>query len=72
MTTATSTSKPSHTVYFVRKVEGRDKAFWDKIGAAWPQKDGKGFSVRLHLLPFNVADGDIIIRVNEDKPGDQE
>lgn len=72
MTTATSTSKPSHLVYFVRKIEGREKGFWDKIGVAWPQKDGKGFSLELHLLPFNTAEGDIVIRVNEEKLSDQE
>ena len=24
-----------------------DKGFWTEIGAAWPHRDGKGYSVRL-------------------------
>ncbi len=36
-----------------------DKAFWNRIGAAWPHKDGKGFAV--------ILDGDIVIRERKEK-----
>ena len=45
---------PTHTVYTVR--EGRnegDKGFFTRIGAAWPIKDGTGFSLQLDALPVN-------------------
>ncbi len=58
MTTETN-HRPTHYVYAVRKGSG-DKAFWTRIGAAWANKDGEGFSVKLDLLPLNGAD--IVIR----------
>jgi hypothetical protein len=68
MSTETSTSrKPTHRVFAVVQREGR-KNHWNEIGAAWAQKDGKGFSIRLNYLPLNGAD--IVIRVAEDKQGD--
>ena len=52
----TSTNKPSHGVYIVEG-EG-DKAFWTKIGAAWPQSD-EGFSIQLTALPIT---GRLVVR----------
>ncbi len=44
MTEQTSTaSKPSHRLYVITG-EGKS-AKWTEIGAAWPNKDGKGFSI---------------------------
>ncbi len=53
-------NRPTHEVYLVRdgKTED-DKAFWNRIGAAWPHKDGKGFAV--------ILDGDIVIRERKEK-----
>ncbi len=52
---------PSHELYLVRDgVKQDDKRFWNRIGAAWPHKDGKGFNV--------VLDGDLVLR--ERKPKD--
>ena len=56
---------PTHTVYTVR--DGRnegDKGFFTRIGAAWPIKDDKGFSVALDALPVN---GRIVILPKKEK-----
>ena len=53
------TNQPTHRVYAVRK-SGRDARFWAEIGAAWAIKDGKGFSLKLNLLP--VGEADIVVR----------
>jgi hypothetical protein len=59
-----SANAPSHHVYQVRDREGQ-KGIWTRIGAAWPQKDGKGFNVQLDAVPL---DGRITLRVPmEDK-----
>lgn len=52
-----TSKQPSHGVYVVEG-EG-EKAFWTKIGAAWPTSDGKGFSLKLTCLPLN---GRLVIR----------
>ena len=60
--TETTGKKPSHEVFAVE--EGASgKGFWTKIGAAWPHEDGKGFSVKLGLIP--VAGQSIQIRLIE-------
>jgi len=43
---------------FVVEGEG-DKAFWTRVGAAWPHDDGKGFNIQLSCLPVN---GRLVIR----------
>jgi hypothetical protein len=49
--------KPAFDVFVV---EGeRESAFWTKIGAAWPTRDGKGYAIRLAALPL---DGRLILR----------
>ena len=63
-------NQPTHHVYFVKDQEGEDKkGIWTKIGAAWPHRDGKGFSVELELIP--VASGDalsITLRERQERP----
>jgi hypothetical protein len=53
------TNQPTHRVYAVRKT-GQDTNYWAEIGAAWANKDGKGFSLKLNLLP--VGEADIVVR----------
>ncbi|HEY4309171.1 MAG TPA: hypothetical protein VGN12_06935 [Pirellulales bacterium] len=56
---------PSHIAYHVREVEGREKAFWTRIGSAWAHADGKGFNVQLEgLIPL---DGRLTLRVASEK-----
>ena len=54
--------KPTHRAYAVRKT-GAESSHWTEIGALWPHKDGKGFNLKLDLLPLNGAD--ISIRLIE-------
>ena len=52
---------PSHIAYSVN--EGKDeKNHWQKIGAAWPTKDG-GLSLKLNAIPI---DGQIALRSREE------
>jgi uncharacterized protein (UPF0248 family) len=55
----TESKRPTHRVYAVRKTGG-DASYWAEIGAAWANKDGKGFNLKLNLMP--VSDADIVIR----------
>ena len=48
---------PSYIIYH-GKATGKDKAgkkIWTRIGAAWPNKSGTGFSLTLEYQP--LADG---------------
>ena len=47
----TTKQKPSLIAYAVSG-DG-DKAFWTRIGTAWPHKSGEGFSI--DLIAFPVA-----------------
>ena len=47
----TTKSKPSLIAYAVSG-EG-EKAFWTRIGTAWPHKSGEGFSIDLSAYPVN-------------------
>jgi len=51
-------NQPTHRIYAVSK-RGR-KSYWQNIGAAWPNKDGKGFNLALDYLPLNGAE--LVIR----------
>lgn len=53
--TSTTSRKPTHRIYAVSKRNG-DANAWTEIGAAWPHKDGKGFSLKLDYLPLNGAE----------------
>jgi hypothetical protein len=62
MTTESTTTRPTHRVYAVAKKDGAEKGHWTEIGAAWPHGDGKGFNIKLNLVP--LAPGlQIVLRV---------
>ncbi len=65
MSTTENSKRPSHYLYAVTKRGDTDKGTWTRIGAAWPNSDGKGFSVRLDLMPINGAD--IVMREPKDE-----
>ena len=50
-------NRPSHKAYVIEG-EG-EKAFWTRVGSAWPNADGKGFNITLSALPVN---GRIVLR----------
>ena len=65
MTTNTQTTgaKPSHRLFLVT---GSGKsASWREIGAAWPNKDGNGFSLTCDAIPVR---GRIVMRAITEKP----
>jgi len=45
---------PSHRVYAVSP-DGEEKSTWTEIGAAWPHKDGEGFSLMFTARPLEGA-----------------
>lgn len=60
---STITNRPSHRLFAVTKAEGQGKANWLEIGAAWPNKDGKGYSLKLRAMPMTGSE--IVMRINE-------
>ena len=57
-TTTVETRKPTHRIY---RVSGEGKASsWTPIGAAWPNKDGMGFSIACDAVPLQ---GRIVMRM---------
>ena len=49
--------RPTHRIYRVQG-DGSD-AIWTPIGAAWPNKDGLGFSVSFDAVPLT---GRVVMR----------
>ena len=55
--------RPTHRLY---RVNGDGKAaIWTPIGAAWPNKDGKGFNIQLDAVPL---DGRVTLRLASQAP----
>ena len=45
-----------------------EKSYWNKVGAAWTHKDGRGYTLQLETCPIN---GRIVLRLPlEDAPTD--
>jgi hypothetical protein len=40
-----------------------EKSYWNKVGASWKHKDGKGMTLQLETLPIN---GRIVLRQPQD------
>ena len=59
----TTPAKPTHRIYRVTG-EGR-KASWTPIGAAWPNRDGAGFSIQCDAMPLT---GRIVMRAVTERP----
>ena len=66
MTNTENKSRPTHRLYAVRKI-GNEKSSWTQIGAAWPNQDGRGFNIKLNLLPL---DGSEIVMREPREDGD--
>lgn len=65
MTESTS-NKPSHIVWFVRKLENREKPLWNRIGAAWEHQSGKGFNMQLEFIP--TVEGEYVVLERKEQP----
>ena len=59
MANTQAAKRPTHRIYAVTGGKD-DKGFWTEIGAAWAHGDGKGFNLKLNLLPLNGAE--IVLR----------
>lgn len=69
MTTKKSANRPTHRIYAVVNSEKSEKASWTPIGAAWPHKDGKGFNLKLDLIPLNGAS--LVVRAIDAEQAEQ-
>jgi hypothetical protein len=63
----TKQTKTANTPAFVAyHVPERENAPWTRIGAAWPHKDGAGYTLDFELMP--VTGGRVVLRKFEAKP----
>jgi hypothetical protein len=57
-------AKERMDVYVVREAEG--KSYFERVGVAFPNRDGKGFNVQLNLVPAmvdgNLWNGSLVMR----------
>jgi hypothetical protein len=59
-TTATAAAQPKIPTFQAWHVVNKgDNAFWTKVGAAWPHRDGRGLSLQLSAIPIG---GQIVLR----------
>ena len=63
-------ASPTHNVFFVQDI-GQEKPFWRQIGVAWSHQSGKGFQMKLDLLPADFSAGDIVALAATEKPEEQ-
>jgi hypothetical protein len=59
-----SNKEPTHIAYVVSG-DG-DKKAWTRIGAAWGNRDGKGFNIVLDAVPVS---GRLTLRLAKDAEG---
>ena len=57
-TTNQTPNAPDHLAWHV--TEKDEKSFWNRVGAAWKHKDGKGYTLQLESYPI---DGRIVLRL---------
>lgn len=65
----TTKNRPSHAIFQVTGED--DKARWTRIGAAWTNRDGKGFTCVFDAIPMT---GRTVIREmrEQDETGGQQ
>lgn len=59
---ANEPKRPTHAIYQV--IGEGEKARWIRIGAAWANRDGKGFTLKFDALPIT---GRTVIRAVEER-----
>ena len=52
---ANENNRPSHYISYV--VKGKIGEEWTRIGAAWPNKDGKGYNLKIQegMITLNLV-----------------
>ncbi len=56
-------NKPSHAAFHVKEV-GEDQSYFNRIGSAFPHRDGEGLTVILDALP---VDGRVTLRTIQER-----
>ena len=61
-TTTGNARKPNPPAFVAYHVadQGRGRKFWTRLGGAWRQKNGEGFTIFVNLLPIDF-DGRIVL-----------
>lgn len=55
-----TTNKPKQPTHIVWQVFGeKEKSHWSRVGAGWPNRDGKGIHIILDAIPLK---GRIMVR----------
>ncbi len=65
--TANEAKRPTHVIWQV--IGEGDKSRWTRIGAGWPNRDGKGLSLKFDAYPLS---GRIVVREQEQNDGGQQ
>lgn len=63
-TSNTKSNTPAYIAYHVRDGKPGEKAYFNRIGVAFQNTDGKGFNILLDVIPL---DGKITLRVHEEQ-----
>lgn len=63
MSNKTNNKRPTHAIYQV--VGDGDQARWLRVGAAWSNRDNKGFTLKFDAYPIV---GRTVLREFSDKP----
>lgn len=67
MTTAKESKRPTHIIWQV--IGEGEKSHWTRVGAAWPNRDGKGLNLKFDAFPL---DGRVVVREHEQAEGGQQ
>ena len=72
-TTAGNARKPNPPAFIAYSVsdQGRGRKFWTRLGGAWPQKNGEGFTVFVNVLPIDF-DGRIVLMPPREQEKEQD
>ena len=66
-TTNQAPNAPDYLAWHV--TQKGEKSFWNKVGAAWAHKDGKGYTLQMETCPIN---GRIVLRLPLEETADPE
>ena len=67
MSNKKETKRPSHIIWQV--IGEGDKGHWTRVGAAWPNRDGKGLNLKFDAFPLS---GRTVVREAEQDEGGQQ
>ena len=53
--------------------DGQEKTYWQRLGTAFPARDGNGMTVRLNALPLPDKKGEVVlvIKQHDERQGGQ-